>query len=273
MRSRAVSAILLLALGLLLPLAVPAFAQREEQTLSDGWRFLGGPAGDSPGVRIGPGRWRLSADPTAEAANVTRPGFNDGAWSRVQPHIGDYGFAWFRTTLPAWAGPPPSLHFDYVNDNATVYLNGRKLMQHDGYADAFDVPLGAAWKAGGPNVLVVLVGNLTRSSGIGPTFLRSEVPPVPRVTDRWQYVSVPHTWNAFDGQDGRPGYRRGPAWYEHPLEVPASWRAKRVFLRFEGASLVADVYVNGRHLGQHRGGFGAFCYEITGSLRFDGMTT
>ena len=102
------------------------------------------------------------------------------------------------------------------------------------------------------------------------TFAASRVPTVPRVTDRWQTVSVPHTWNAADGQNGKPGYRRGPAWYERPLDAPASWRGKRVFLRFEGASLVADVYVNGQHLGQHRGGFGAFCYEVTRSLRFDG---
>ena len=41
---------------------------------------------------------------------------------------------------------------------------------------------------------------------------------------------------------------------------------KRYFLRFEAASLVADVYLNGKLLGEHRGGFGAFCYEITKQL-------
>ena len=260
----------LLLLGLLLPMALPAFAQREEQTLSDGWKFLGGKAAEPPGIPLGPGRWKLSVNPTAEAADVVRPDFDDSAWSRVQPHVGDYSFAWFRTTLPADADSRPLLHFDSVNDNATVYLNGRKLLKHYGYTDPFDVPLGAAWKVGGPNVLVVLVENLTRSSGIGPTFLRSEEIPVPDVTDQWESVSVPHTWNAVDGQSGKPGYRRGPGWYERPLTVPPSWRGKRVFLRFEGASLVADVYVNGRHLGQHRGGFGAFSFEITPDLRFNG---
>ncbi len=104
----------------------------------------------------------------------------------------------------------------------------------------------------------------------------AHLPPVsedapPLVTEQWQTVTVPHTWNAVDGQDGKPGYWRGAAWYEHPLAVPTSWKGKRVFLRFEGASLVSDVYVNGQHLGQHRGGFGAFCYEVTPSLRFDGQ--
>ena len=45
---------------------------------------------------------------------------------------------------------------------------------------------------------------------------------------------------------------------------------KRYFLRFEAASLVADVYLNGKQLGEHRGGFGAFCYEITGELSASG---
>ncbi len=96
-------------------------------------------------------------------------------------------------------------------------------------------------------------------------------------TSTWQSVQVPHTWNAIDGQNGHAataetpvGYYRGPAWYERPLDMPAEWKSKRVFLRFEGASLVSDVYVNGQMLGEHRGGFGAFCYELTSKLHFDG---
>lgn len=96
-------------------------------------------------------------------------------------------------------------------------------------------------------------------------------------TSTWETVSVPHTWNAQDGQNGKAadpqyksGYYRGPAWYEHPLDVPAAWKGKRVFLRFEGASLVSDVYLNGALLGQHRGAFGAFCFELTPKLHFDG---
>ena len=96
-------------------------------------------------------------------------------------------------------------------------------------------------------------------------------------TGAWANVQVPHTWNAIDGQNGKAataqtpeGYYRGPAWYWRALDVPAAWKNKRVFLRFEGASLVTDVYVNGQLLGQHRGAFGAFCFELTSKLRFDG---
>jgi beta-galactosidase len=83
----------------------------------------------------------------------------------------------------------------------------------------------------------------------------------------WQSVTIPHTWNAEDGQAGI-NYYRGTAWYRHSFDTPAQIEGKRVFLRFEGASTVADVYVNGQFVGEHRGGFGAFCFEITHFLKF-----
>ncbi len=51
------------------------------------------------------------------------------------------------------------------------------------------------------------------------------------------------------------------------LDIPADWKGKRVFIRFGAAFLVADVYLNGEHLGTHRGGFAAFCYELTPHLK------
>ena len=80
----------------------------------------------------------------------------------------------------------------------------------------------------------------------------------------WQRISIPHNWGWEEAQQGRHFYR-GPGWYRRELNlVPET--GKRYFLRFEAASLVADVYLNGTKLGEHRGGFGAFCYEITGNL-------
>ena len=80
----------------------------------------------------------------------------------------------------------------------------------------------------------------------------------------WQTVSLPHNWGWEDAQLGK-NYYRGPGWYRRELAVGVQ-PGKRYFLRFEAASLVADVYLNGKYLGQHRGGFGAFCFEITKQL-------
>lgn len=84
----------------------------------------------------------------------------------------------------------------------------------------------------------------------------------------WQAVSVPHNWGWAQAQEGKD-YYRGPGWYRRELDVTPE-PGKRYFLRFEAASLFADVYVNGDFLGEHRGGFGAFCYEITKSLSASG---
>ena len=84
----------------------------------------------------------------------------------------------------------------------------------------------------------------------------------------WQVVSLPHNWGWEDAQQGR-NYYRGPGWYRRELDItPES--GKRYFLRFEAASLVADAYLNGTPLGEHRGGFGAFCFEITTNLSASG---
>ncbi len=80
-------------------------------------------------------------------------------------------------------------------------------------------------------------------------------------TADWQTLSLPHSWGWEEAQRGA-NYYRGPGWYRRELNLSPT-RGKRYFVRFGAAGSMADVYVNGRHLGQHRGAFGAFCYEIT----------
>jgi len=84
----------------------------------------------------------------------------------------------------------------------------------------------------------------------------------------WPTVSVPHCWGWEDAQQGRE-YYQGPGWYRRELDVTPE-TDKRYFLRFEAAGSVADVYLNGRLLGRHRGAFGAFAFEITTNLSATG---
>ena len=84
----------------------------------------------------------------------------------------------------------------------------------------------------------------------------------------WDSVTLPHTWNAKDGQDGGNDYYRGPAWYRRSWEIPERLRDRRLFLRFGAANTVADVHFNGVHLGRHRGGSAAFAFEITPHVQF-----
>ncbi len=81
-----------------------------------------------------------------------------------------------------------------------------------------------------------------------------------------EIVDLPHTWNATDAPSGY-AYYRGKGTYTRSLEIPASDRGKRFFLHFEGAQTVADVTLNDSHIGQHRGGYAAFAYEITDHVK------
>lgn len=75
-------------------------------------------------------------------------------------------------------------------------------------------------------------------------------------------VTLPHTWNASDFQ-AEGTYYRGYGTYNRTLEVPESDAGKRLFLKFEGAGNVATLVVNGTFVGEHKGAYNAFTYEIT----------
>lgn len=81
----------------------------------------------------------------------------------------------------------------------------------------------------------------------------------------WEQVTLPHTWNAEDGQDGGNDYWRGTAVYCKAFDSPAHEGA--VVLEFSGAAMVADVYVNGQHLTHHEGGYSTFRVDITHALQ------
>ena len=77
----------------------------------------------------------------------------------------------------------------------------------------------------------------------------------------WSPVTLPHTWNAGDGEAGGD-YYRGPGWYRRELQLPPTRATLRRYLQFDGAALRADVWVNGHHAGRHEGGYGAFRLDV-----------
>ena len=78
----------------------------------------------------------------------------------------------------------------------------------------------------------------------------------------WAEISIPHTWNAIDGANGFDFYR-GACWYRKSFKLNSDIQNKRVFIEFQGANSVADVYLNEKHIGQHRGGYSTFRFDIT----------
>jgi len=79
----------------------------------------------------------------------------------------------------------------------------------------------------------------------------------------WQTVNLPHTWNNLDGQDGGNNYRRGAGWYRRHITPDISLEGRKLFLQFDGANTVTELYINGVFVGQHEGGFAAFRFDVT----------
>ncbi len=86
----------------------------------------------------------------------------------------------------------------------------------------------------------------------------------------WQAVSLPHTWNNLDGEDGGDNYYRGAGWYRRHLTLDTDTAGKSLFLKFDGSSIVTDVFVNGKPAGRHKGMFGAFCFDVSGLVNAPG---
>ncbi|MFS0880589.1 glycoside hydrolase family 2 TIM barrel-domain containing protein [Metabacillus niabensis] len=83
----------------------------------------------------------------------------------------------------------------------------------------------------------------------------------------WEQLSLPHTWNAIDGANGHD-YYRGACWYRKVISLPELNQNNRIYIEFQGANSVTDVYLNGHHLGQHRGGYSTFRFDLTEHFEF-----
>ena len=87
----------------------------------------------------------------------------------------------------------------------------------------------------------------------------------------WISVELPHTWNAVDGHDQNGNYYRGCCWYARTFETPKQpLDGGRVFMDIPAAGQQAVVYVNGKEVCSHEGGYSAFRADITEACKPEG---
>ncbi len=91
------------------------------------------------------------------------------------------------------------------------------------------------------------------------------------VSPKWNFVNLPHSWNAIDGQDGGNDYYRGTAYYAKTLDKMDLPEADRYYLEINGANSSADVYLNGKNLAHHDGGYSTWRVDITDALERDNL--
>ncbi len=83
----------------------------------------------------------------------------------------------------------------------------------------------------------------------------------------WKPVTLPHAWNEDDAfSKDIADHSTGVAWYRKHFTLPTGARGHKVFLEFEGARQAAEVYVNGKRVGQHENGINAFGFDISDAL-------
>lgn len=86
-------------------------------------------------------------------------------------------------------------------------------------------------------------------------------PPLGR--DLAETILVPFPVESALSGIGRPAER---VWYRRMFEVPAEWRSQRIVLHFGAVDWETRVWVNGRLIGTHRGGYDPFSFDITAAL-------
>jgi len=85
----------------------------------------------------------------------------------------------------------------------------------------------------------------------------------------WVDFTVPGVWN--EGQNvGVEWNYNGFGWFRREFEIQADWKGGNIKLRFLSVYLIADVWLNGQYLGNHKGGYTAFAYNVSNQLNFSG---
>ena len=87
------------------------------------------------------------------------------------------------------------------------------------------------------------------------------------VNNAWNFVNLPHTWNALDGQDGDGDFWRGTAYYVRVLDKQDLPAADRYYIEVKGANASAELYVAGEKLATHHGGYSTWRADITEKLQ------
>jgi len=81
-----------------------------------------------------------------------------------------------------------------------------------------------------------------------------------------EWVDLPHSWNAVDGQDGGNDYFRGTAYYAKEFKKEELPKTAQYYLEIQGANSSADVYLNGKNLAHHDGGYSTWRVNLTEAL-------
>ena len=182
------------------------------------------------------------------------------AWETVKIGVDVFnrkrGYAWYYAELPAQSLPHRRLSFEGVDDNCTVFVNGKRLLDHKGYNDAFGVNLDSIWNAKGKNELLVLVQNTDGPGGItGAVTLTGNSPIEGTPVTGWRMrggltpVRNERDWKPLDIGKGAGV----PAFYRTTFILPPTpaFGARPTFRLSTVGLSHGFVFVNGHNVGRY----------------------
>ena len=201
--------------------------------------------------------WQVQ--PMQSRPDDTPPAADAPGWRRAR--IGQdvfnnrVGYAWYQATVPAPEGAESwILSFAGVDDNATVFWNGKRIGQHQGFDEPFEFKVTSV-RAGGTNLLSVLVENTDGAGGImGAVSIGADDPGRVFVKD-WKMrggpgdPQAPAGWQAggADLQAGRPRFFR-TTFSSAPPGQSGPYPVIRVSLKGMSSGF---VWLNGHNLGHY----------------------
>jgi hypothetical protein len=92
---------------------------------------------------------------------------------------------------------------------------------------------------------------------------------------KWPAVSIPHTWSTYEttgelhpfirnpSETDNPYWWTGWGWYRKHFTINREYSDRKVFIQFEGVQKYCKIWLNGKYLGDHKGGYGSFDFDIT----------
>jgi hypothetical protein len=96
---------------------------------------------------------------------------------------------------------------------------------------------------------------------------------------KWPVISLPHTWNTYETTGELHPFIKnnieseniywwlGWGWYRKHFSISKEYSDKKIFVEFEGVQKYCKVWLNGKLLGEHKGGYGSFDFDITSSVK------
>ena len=82
---------------------------------------------------------------------------------------------------------------------------------------------------------------------------------------QWEDIGLPHSFSM--PYFASPKFYTGYGWYRKHFAVPTEWSGKRIFLEFDGAFQDAEIFINGKRLAEHKGGYTGFSLDITDAVK------